>query len=253
MLALSEAIETVVAGLNLNRSVIAPSEVVLHGPLRIMRDKGLRRRARLQEIFAYGAEPNDTVRALREYAPPERFALEPFLAPDEDAEATKAAYKALGFRLIAREELFACRLGEHRADDGQWRIQRVTTPEAARDVGRQVYRNVNRRMLPEDFGSQTPSIRWYWAEADGVAVAAARSLTPRPGMTCLHDVVTLPAYRRRGIAAALLTHILADDARFGAQWSVLLASKAGSMLYPHLGYQRCGVLQIYSQTNADDA
>ena len=81
---------------------------------------------------------------------------------------------------------------------------------------------------------------------DGEAVAAARSLMPHRTATWLHDVMTIPAFRRRGIATALLRHVLVDDARLGSEHAVLLASQAGSKLYPHLGYHQRALLQIYT-------
>jgi predicted acetyltransferase len=69
---------------------------------------------------------------------------------------------------------------------------------------------------------------------------------PLPTATWLADVATVPAFRRRGIARALLAHILAEDARLGARHSVLLATQSGALLYPHLGYERRGLLQIYA-------
>ena len=62
----------------------------------------------------------------------------------------------------------------------------------------------------------------------------------------MHDVRTIPAYRQRGIATALLRYVLAEDARLGAEHAVLLASQAGAQLYPQLGYQQRALLQVYN-------
>lgn len=69
---------------------------------------------------------------------------------------------------------------------------------------------------------------------------------PLSTATWLADVATVPAFRRRGIARALLAHILAEDARLDAHHSVLLATQSGALLYPHLGYEQRGLLQIYA-------
>jgi predicted acetyltransferase len=52
------------------------------------------------------------------------------------------------------------------------------------------------------------------------------------------------SHRRRGIARALMTAMLEDDARHGARHSVLLSSTAGSKLYPTVGYEQIGLLQL---------
>src|SRR5688500_12066426 len=111
MLTLPKAIDIAAAALALNRGIVAPAEVVRHGPLWIMRDSAPRPgKARNEEIFAYGAPPEEVARALRDYAPRGKYALEPFLTPDDDVDVAKAAYKALGFRLSHSERLFVCPL-----------------------------------------------------------------------------------------------------------------------------------------------
>jgi len=52
-------------------------------------------------------------------------------------------------------------------------------------------------------------------------------------------------YRRQGIGAALMNAMLRDDKEHGSQASVLLASHAGAMLYPQLGYEKIGELLLF--------
>ena len=56
-----------------------------------------------------------------------------------------------------------------------------------------------------------------------------------------------PAHRRKGVGAALMLTMLSDDYQRGIRRSVLLASSAGAMLYPRLGYNRIGTLEVYSR------
>jgi GNAT superfamily N-acetyltransferase len=60
-------------------------------------------------------------------------------------------------------------------------------------------------------------------------------------------------HRRMGVGRSLLSAMLDDDARFGVRWSVLLASSAGAMLYPHLGYREQGLLAIFTPAKAGPA
>jgi predicted acetyltransferase len=53
------------------------------------------------------------------------------------------------------------------------------------------------------------------------------------------------AQRRRGIGTALLAKMLRDDRAHGARQSVLLASHAGALLYPHVGYEQIGMLLMF--------
>ena len=247
MLSLPETIDIVAAALALNRSIVAPAEVVRHGPLWILRDSAPKPgKARTEEVFAYGAGPDEVVRAVRDYSPRGKYALEPFIGPDEDTAEAKAAYKALGFRLARSEPLFVCPLGNRKAAPSPWCIRRVSSLEEARAVCIQIFGKASRKVRPEDFETPTPAMRMYWVDVEGEAVAVARSLMPGATATWMHDVETLPEFRRRGIARALLDHILADDALHGSEHSVLLATQAGSKLYPHVGYQQRALLQIYN-------
>lgn len=247
VLSLPKLIDIVASALALNRSIVAPAEVVRHGPLWILRDRNPRPGlARTEEIFAYGAATNEVVRALRDYAPRGRYALEPFVTPEDDAEQLKAAFKAAGYRLSNTEPLFVAPLQNREPATASWTIRRVQSVEEARIISKQLYGKSYRKVRPEDVVSATPAIRMYWVDVDGQAVAVARSLMPQPAATWMQDVVTVPAFRRRGIATALLGHILADDMIHGSQHSVLLASQSGSRLYPLLGYQQRAVLQIYN-------
>lgn len=53
-------------------------------------------------------------------------------------------------------------------------------------------------------------------------------------------------YRRRGIAKALMTRMLKDDAAAGTIANILLASHAGAKLYPVVGYRQIGQLYAYT-------
>jgi GNAT superfamily N-acetyltransferase len=247
MLTLPHAIDVVAAALALNRSIVQPAEVVRHGPLWIMRDADARPgKGRREEIFAFGAPPAEVVRAVQDYGPHGNYALEPFIALGDDTEATKRAYKSLGYRLSYSETLFVCPLRGRAPAGGAWDVRRITTLEQARRVTLEIFGKANRKLRPEDLTGARPKMRYYCVEVDGQAVAVARSLMPRSGVTWLHDVHTVPDYRRRGIATALIDHILMEDARLGSRHSVLLASEAGSKVYPGLGYQLRAILQIYN-------
>ena len=61
-------------------------------------------------------------------------------------------------------------------------------------------------------------------------------------VTAIH---THEAYRQRGLARAVMLHLLAEGARAGATWSVLTSSVAGEVLYQRLGYAALGSLLIF--------
>ena len=51
--------------------------------------------------------------------------------------------------------------------------------------------------------------------------------------------------RRCGYGRALMSSLLWSDKEHGVASNVLLASTAGSKLYPHLGYQQIATLQMF--------
>ena len=247
MLTLPQTIDVVCAALALNNSITAPSEVMRHGPLWILRDVNAKLdKARTEEIFAWGATPQESIRAVKDYAPRYKYVLLPFIKPDEDFDAIREVYKSLGYRAMSSETLFVCSLGRHKPTPSRWVIRRVKEPDEMKRVATDVFGRANRKLRPQDFTDARPAMRMYYAEVDGRAVAVARSLMPRRSVSWLHDVRTVESYRRRGIATALINQILTDDAALGSKHSALLASHAGANLYPLLGYQLRAILQLYA-------
>jgi GNAT superfamily N-acetyltransferase len=79
-----------------------------------------------------------------------------------------------------------------------------------------------------------------WAMVqDGVAVSAAWSYLH--GTDCgIYGVETVPGWRRRGMARALLEHILTDAKRRGAHTASLQSTRMGRPLYEALGFGAVG-------------
>ena len=85
----------------------------------------------------------------------------------------------------------------------------------------------------------------YFAVTDGQAAAVAYLLVQeRPANTRLPsgiiatilNVYTVPAFRRRGLASALLREVMEDARQFGASVIELLASEMGRSVYEKLGF-----------------
>lgn len=247
MLTIPQTIDIMCAAWAINNSITAPSEVVRLGPLWIVRDSNAKPgKARAEEIIAWGVSPTDTMRAVKEYAPPAKHLLEPLIKLDDDVDAIRSAYKALGYRAMSYETLFVCPLRDRKPIPSEWAIHRITNMDEMRRVTIEVLGRSRRKLRPCDFTDPHPVMRMYYAEVDGRVVAVARSLMPRRGVTWLHGVHTIELFRRRGIATALINQVLADDAALGSRHSALLASQAGAKLYPLLGYKLRAVMQQYA-------
>jgi GNAT superfamily N-acetyltransferase len=116
-------------------------------------------------------------------------------------------------------------------------IERVQTAEQAARLSRA---NRSRPVQPEYFLPHSP-MRQYMARIDDEVVGWVRSIQVEDATWC-DNMVVLPAFRRRGIASAMLSRMLNDDRDWGSRTAVLLASHAGARLYPVVGYQQIGTL-----------
>ena len=89
------------------------------------------------------------------------------------------------------------------------------------------------------------------AEADG-GVVALGSHQPIGAVSEVAGITTLPAYRRRGIAAAL-THFLALDARQRGSTTVFLSAGDEEIgrVYQRVGFRRIGTACTAEPAGAD--
>lgn len=91
--------------------------------------------------------------------------------------------------------------------------------------------------LPEPDG--VPGLDGWAFVHEGVAVAGAWSYLH--GTDCgLYAIGTVPHMRRRGLAAALIQHVLADAYRRGARNASLQSTRMGVPLYRSLGFVAAG-------------
>jgi ribosomal protein S18 acetylase RimI-like enzyme len=85
----------------------------------------------------------------------------------------------------------------------------------------------------------------WLAYANGVPVATAATVVSG-GAVGVYSVATLPAWRHRGYAEALLRRVLGDiRARTGIERTVLQSSKTGLPLYQKMGYRTVTRFVVY--------
>ncbi|MES1147477.1 MAG: GNAT family N-acetyltransferase, partial [bacterium] len=86
--------------------------------------------------------------------------------------------------------------------------------------------------------------RQYFVTHPTRAVGFVRSV-PFQQDSWVSDLFVVQSYRGQGYGRALMARLLRDDKKAGLRNSILLASRAGARLYPHVGYQLMGELQIF--------
>jgi GNAT superfamily N-acetyltransferase len=150
--------------------------------------------------------------------------------------------KQNGYRYLRSEPLMVRRTGDIDSSLGDFDIRCVSTL----DEGRQVDKLAGgRQFLPEDLDQFPPPVRVYYAVVDGVVAGYARSVSTSMGPSYLAGMYTDPERRRCGIASNILRKLLTDEARYGIESNVLVATRDGEKLYRSLDYETLGSLYIF--------
>jgi predicted N-acetyltransferase YhbS len=236
------AIEVFVRGHSAGRSLTFPYEVSRVGALWVMRDAPRKnaRDYRKEEWIANGVAPQEADAIARRHARG-RFFVCAMVAQGETDAPMRAAYKALGYRLLATEGFFVHRLARIPKPRAPVTIERVRTRELAERLGK----ITRRRPISDDLLGDDAPFRQYVALNGHEIVGHVRSVDA-VGATWCADMYVVPSHRRRGIGQALLARMLRDDKARGSQCSVLTASHAGALLYPRVGYERIGTLLMFA-------
>jgi GNAT superfamily N-acetyltransferase len=239
---LNQALETFARGYAYTRSFTHPYLAEQVGPVWVTRD-GPRKNDdyRTEEWIAYGVPPAEVDRIAREHTRG-RYAICAIRAYDDPMAPLREGYKELGYRLNTTEPLMVHPLAEIPEFEAPAEIQRVTTRELADRLTKAAR---SRQILPRHLNGTDPLLRQYVALVEGEPVGWVRSIVVDDATWCSNMFVK-PEYRRRGIAKAMLGRMLRDDRDAGARRAVLLASHAGALLYPVVGYAQIGTLMLFT-------
>jgi GNAT superfamily N-acetyltransferase len=239
-----DAIETFVHGYCVGRSATHAHHAERVGDLWVMRDAPRRnaRGYRKEEWVAYDVAPKLADAAARRQTRG-RFFVSTVVAAGESDDGVRAEFKRLGYRLTSGEGFFVQRLKKipRAAAPTPVTIRRVRTAAMAEQLGQAT----QSRPIPRECYAMDGPFRQYVAIDGETIVGWVRSVPVGRSTWCSHMGVR-PSHRRRGIGRALVAKMLRDDRAAGVKQSVLLASKAGALLYPHVGYVRIGTLLIFA-------
>ena len=227
------------------RSLTSPSETIAVDGMLVVRDiPGYRRTPRNEEIVMPAeTEAAHIIDQLHSYQPVTSDAVCVLRNPAYKSQMVVSAMKANGFRFLRTEPLMSRETSSPISTQTAHQIQRATNAaqaELVRKLSRQ------RLLTPGDLEGTHPSIRLYFCEYQGKAIAYTRSVRHKSSAAYVGGMYTAPAFRRQGIGTALLAHMLADEHNAGTHVSVLLASKAGEALYRSVGYSTIGKLLMFS-------
>jgi GNAT superfamily N-acetyltransferase len=235
------AVEVFARGYAFTRSFTHPYRAVRVGPIWALRDTPRRRAAdyRREEWAAHGVEPAEVDRVARAVTRG-RFAVCAIRAADEPAEPLRAAYRALGYRLMVTEPIMLHALDAVPPFEGPLPVERVLTPALADAVNEAAGQ---RQILPDHLAPGAP-LRQYVALDGERPVGWVRCVVVGDS-TWVSSMWVEPAYRRRGVGRSMLVRMLQDDREHGVTRSILTASHTGALLYPRVGYSQIGELLFY--------
>jgi GNAT superfamily N-acetyltransferase len=102
---------------------------------------------------------------------------------------------------------------------------------------------------------KSPEVRTWLARSAGVDCAHLSSWPGQNGVGKVEDLFTLPAYRHRGIASALIAHCVADARERGAQEVLIGAMPADTprLMYEALGFRPYCVMRGYQSSTTRSA
>lgn len=237
---IADAIEVFVHGFAFTRSRTHPYLAEQVNGLWILRDAPGRKNPRKIEVIAHGIEPAEVVRKIRESDIGWHFLCEVHV-PNAPFDEIRGEYKAAGYRALGTEWLFAHDLGEIPVFESEPSVRRVTTVEESE---RLKLASGRRKILPQHLKGENQPQRLY-AAMDEVRVCGWVSSIPVGRSAWVSDLYVFQEHRGKGFGRALMSALLRDDLAHGAETSVLVASSDGARLYPHLGYEQIGVLQVF--------
>ncbi|MGX5847862.1 GNAT family N-acetyltransferase [Mesorhizobium sp. PL10] len=240
------AIEVFVHGYSSDKSRTFPYEASRVGPLWLMRDAERKnaRDYRNEEWVVHDVAAEEADAIVRKHAR-SSFAVSVAIANGEPDQPVRTAYKALGYRLLRTEGFFVQPLRQI-PDPPAAALPEVVSIERVQTVERaaQLAEIIRRRPIAADLLGDGAPLRQYVALDGGTIVGRVRSIDA-VGATWCAAMYVEPSHRRRGIGQALMSKMLQDDRARGARCSMLLATHAGALLYPRMGYERIGTLLIF--------
>ncbi|MEZ6095987.1 MAG: GNAT family N-acetyltransferase [Pirellulaceae bacterium] len=236
------AIPTFVHGFCLGKSLVYPREAVPFGDgIWVLRDQERKnpKDYRKEEWVSYSVSIEETLRIAAKHTRG-RYCVSAFLSPNQDEQAFRETFRNHGMRLIATEPFFVHDLNRIPRKQSPAKLKQIQS-----DADNSRFAKTSRsRSIPETCFGNDGIFRQYIAEIDGEIVGWVRSV-PYADQTWVADMYVRDKWRRLGIGAHMLSHMLRDDRKLGFAQSVLLSTHTGAHLYPRLGYEQIATLFIY--------
>jgi len=240
---LVDAAEVFVRGFAHVRSMTYRYGVSFDSGVWMLRDEPDRDKARASELTAIEPTVEQVAARVAAASPALRRWMLCYLEP-EDPDAPRAkppaptVFREAGYRRRGIEPLFVADPALAPRYGGP--VVRVRTAELAEQA--RLANGGRRQLLPGDLDADDATTRLYAAMDGRDVVGWVSSVRIGTLGSSVANLFVTASARRRGLGRALMSTVLADDARLGIQASVLTASNDGTRLYPHVGYRQIATL-----------
>jgi len=200
-----------------------------------------RRIPRTSEVVAFGQSPQSVVNIAIE-ANLGRHFISHLHTLEESPGDVRTAYKSLGYRTLLSEEFFVHDMANIREFDCNPSPRRIATIEDSDTI--RMHRKNRKAIRDCDLNANEPEHRLF-AVIDGNRAFGWVGSVPFGDDTWIADLFVREEYRGLGYGRSLMSAVMRSDKNLGIKRSVLLASGAGARLYPHLGFEHIGTLQLF--------
>ncbi len=230
---LERAIEVFATGFTAVKSLPHPYICERIDGLWVMRDGPGRKVPRKIEVIVAGLPSSIAVERVQRLDLGRHFLCN--VSPlSEDLDTIKREFKSLGYRAMSTEWMSFHNLKNIPKFESEPQVRLVPT-QADADLIPQLA-NQKIKLVP---GASQFCI---W---DGKRDYGWVRSIPAGKDAWVADLFVRNDVRGRGYGRALMSSLLQSDRDRGAEASVLLGGSAGTRLYPHLGYEMIGVLQVF--------
>jgi GNAT superfamily N-acetyltransferase len=190
------------------------------------------------DFYVANCEPNHAVAAIATVPP----IANQYITVLDDRPDCVARYTALGLHHAYSEVLMACDLQRRAVVSPTYVVQRATRAEV------QLWNALDPEgvIWLHPLNVLVPAMGHYAVFVAGQLATRGRALQMANGCSYVSMVYTAPAYRRQGLAMALMNHMLNEDVRAGIRWSTLLASQSAVPLYQRVGYQALAQTHVFT-------
>ncbi len=230
---IDQAIEVFMAGFSITRSQTYPHVAQRCDPMWVMQDAPGRKKPRKIEVINHGRTPREVVQSIQTAHLGWHFLCD-IHAPDTDFEARRSAFKLLGYRPMSTEWMFYHPLDNVPKLTSMPEVKLVTDASELATIPFAAAQGL--KLIPDT------RLFMIWDDERDYGFVRSVDVGEHAWVSGLY---VRPDVRGQGFGRALMSSLLTSDEQAGKKASVLLATAASARLYPHMGYHKIAVLQMF--------